>query len=319
LNLNHHSHLFTEPFFDFFDTSLIDSLIREIGFSSFYFQAYGASRLLDTYKNSDFLLTGSDGYFIGLFANKKLFSLTNKQELVNYIFEKNGTILSPPDCGLFTNLNIHELENGLRKKIEQALPEEDYISAFFDWTIKNRLRKYILSIHEILNRNTTILYPYYDYEFIDLMLSMPYEHLANQQAYVNAMFNYGFTGNLQKLGSIPFQGRLKRTLKNDILLINKKPSILKKIVKRLFSLPEMSYTYPMYKTYRFHRKKVTKLIIHSLADASDRYNPDAIKKLIKKKKRNEHFFRYGIIAILSVIRFELLLTKRTVTNQKARE
>ncbi|MBD3269961.1 hypothetical protein GF376_00370 [Candidatus Peregrinibacteria bacterium] len=308
--LEHITHIFEEPFDDFFNKDTIDEILHKIGHSCFYFQGYGFSKILPFYKNIDYLLTGADGFYIGLCSNNKLFSINNSEELINYILEINATILDTKSIKKISKFNVCELEELLYKKIQNKVLSSNYdlISTFFDWTLKNRVGKYIVSIYEILNKNTTVLYPYYDYEFIDLMSSLPYNVLINQNAYVDSMYKHSFVEEYKDLANTPVENRKVHHNGENFILKRKNKNFFQKSISKLFAKPEHNYTYPIYKTFKHSKNDFYKMIRLLTKDESQYFNSVDIIKLIKKNSRNEMFFRYGLLAILSVYRLESTLT-----------
>ncbi len=307
--IEHSPSLFENPFLDFFNTKTIDKLTETVGHSCYYFQAYGVSKLVPKYKNTDYLITGADGFFVGLMMNDKLLSCDNPELLTDYIYKANASILSDDQIKL-----IHNKENShsqIKQKIRSIVDSYsgDEISTFFDWTIKHRLRKYILAIYDVLNKNTLMLLPFYDYEFIDFMAELPFEQLQNQKAYVNAMCKFAFVNDFSNLKSIEIEKRKIIEENNNFKLIIKSNNLAQKIINKLFALPEKKSTYRAYKTYRKDKVKVLSLLKKSLELNSDIIDKDAVFELIKNNSRNEHFFMYELPVILSLARFENKLNK----------
>ncbi len=303
---DHISFTFDYPFLDFFKTDIIDKLIHEIGFSCTYYQGYGIDKLAGNYKKTDFLLTGSDGFAIGLMANEKLFSLKNEGELTDYLFSINAPRMASQYFNQLLGKNTGVAETEIKQKIKKyiAKKSDDNISSFYEWTFRNKIRKNILSIYEVLSRDTTPLFPYYDYEFFDFMLSLPPDSLYHQHAYVNAMCKYSFKGNFREYRHIPVEKRMIKSINDDFSLQLKKRSLVYRGIKKVFALPEKHFTYTTYKTYRTTKKRVTALIDETVKGGSDILDIDYLQYLLNANRRNEPFFYYGLPAILTVIRFE---------------
>lgn len=313
--VKHNKVLFENDMSSIFDKDIIENIQKHIGFFTFYFQGYGISKILPHYKNIDYLLTGSDGFIIGLYAVEELFNIKSAEELKNYIFSKNSSILSPSECEIILQQDVSKWEKRINSKLADSLKNSvPFSSKFYDWTIKNRIRKYILSIHEILNSNCTALYPYYDYDFFDLMSELPFHILKNQSVYINAMHKYAFT---EELKSVPVEFRGKAIkVNNDFILEGNRKSIIFKIIKKLFALPEVGYTYPIYKAYKSSRKLFKRNIYSLLNSSSGIMNSVEVIRLFNKKRRKEHFFRYGLLAIINIFQFEMLINKKSENSKK---
>jgi hypothetical protein len=311
--INHHEIIFDENFNDFFKSETIQGILHKIGFSTYYFQGYGISKMQNAYENMDYLLTGSDGFFIGLMANKELFAIKNKDELVEYIYKKNATILNPDDCNYILKKPSQNLKAILKKKIYDSLTVDgsDYISSYYDWTIKNRLRKYILSIYEMLNEKAIALFPFYDYEFLDCMSILPFECLDKQQAYYNAMFKYVFTGSLRNLQSIPMDNRRSFVkTEENFTVVSEKEFIVNKAIRKIFALPDRLFAFPIYGLFKKNQRLFLENKSRLFETDSEILNSDNALALINKYKRKEYFFRYGLLAIISIFRFEKLIKEK---------
>lgn len=316
--IQHCAAIFNQPFNDFFDLSTIYEILQKIGYTTSYLQGHGISKIRDLYEGVEFLLTGSDGYFIGLMSNMELFSIQKKSDLVNYIYKKNATILNPTDLSfIYKNQNI-DFEKNLKAKIFNSLSvqSDDYISAFFDWTIKNRLRKYILSIYEILSDKATPLFPFYDYDFIDCMAKMPFLCLQNQNAYFDSLFRYAIDENSKKLMNIPIEANRFINKKADrYSIVIKKESLIRKLTRKTLKKPDKAFAFPIFNAYQTNKKGFLKMVSPIFHLNSEFVNTTKIPELIKKYRRNEHFFRYGLLAVFSVTGFEQLI-KQKIENKE---
>jgi hypothetical protein len=206
-----------------------------------------------------------------------------------------------------------DLQQNIKNRIAHTLPENcpDMISGYYDWTIKNRLRKYILSIYELLNRKTCALFPFYDYEFIDLMATLPYHLLSGQKIYFNAMFKHTFSGKLNKLKTIPVEFREKIIQKGNDFPVNfKRYGILYRIIKKMLALPERFYPYPIFSFFRRSPANFLRLIESLTGNASEFIENSNVILMVQKNRHREYFFRYGLLVIISILRFEQLIKKR---------
>ena len=308
--IQHTPGLFNEEFRDFFDAGKIDEVIRQIGAYTYYFQGYAINKYSGFYKDIDYLLSGSDGYFIGLKANPRLFSLKNNSQLVDYLYKLNATILKGSQVQGLLSENESHLSQILQARISEYLnPDLDPVSGYFDWTIKNRHRKYLLSLHDLFPSNTICLLPYYDYEFIDLMAGYPYEVLENQKPYINTMFKNAFIENYKSLASIPADQRGKFfQVGGNFTTKKKRKYTFRKLLKKIFNTYDQDYSYPIRPL--LDKRKSFKAVIEIIRTSYPEYlNRDKVLKYVKKHRRSEFFVRYGLLVILSILRFEKIFRK----------
>ncbi len=308
--IEHTPILFKDDFEDFFDKNHIDNMLNEIGFYSYFFPAYGVNRVLPYYKNIDYLLSGYDGFYAGLKTTPELFNLKNKQELLNYIYSLNATILSNDQCQSLLSNPEPELRNILINRIEENInPSYDQVSSFFNWTIKNRNRKYLLGVYKMQNRNTCHLLTFYDYDFIDLMYSLPFEALESQKTYINSMFRKAFTGRFEQLAKIPAEGRgIFIKAKDNYIAPRKKKYTFRKLIKKIFNSYDWDYNYPI--RQQLGKKHVFKGIIEMIDSSKSEFlDKNKVISYIIKSRKSEYFARYGLLVLLSIIRFENLLKK----------
>lgn len=314
-NIDYSPFIFENPLFDFFKANTIDRMVEKVGHSCYYFQAYGVSKLVPEYNDIDYLVTGADGFFIGLMMNNTLSEIDSAELLTDYIYKANASILSNNQISLIHNKNnSHEQ---IKKKIYTSLEsyQGDEISKFYNWTIKHRLRKYILSIYDVLNQNTQMLLPFYDYEFIDFMAQLPFEQLHNQKAYVNAMCKYSFQDKFSDFRKIEIEKRKITEVDGEFNLVIKSKSFFQKVIDKAFALPDRKTTFRAYSTYKKERNTVQSLLGEALETTSDVIDKTAAKVLIRENNRNERFFMYGLPVILSLVRFENKLKNLNKTKQ----
>ncbi|MBN2612878.1 MAG: hypothetical protein JXB00_15080 [Bacteroidales bacterium] len=307
--------IFDDPFFDFYRKESVEESTSELGFTCAYYQAYGAIKISEQYKGIDYLLTGSDGFFVGLMTNKTLFSLSNIEELTDYIYFKNRPILQPSKYNEIFSDRIIPDEAELKSRIYSNLKTyyTDNISSFFNWTLRNRLRKYIMSINKLLDKNTFLLLPYYDYDFVDLMAHLPEEALFGQYAYINAMYRLNFSNELEKFRYIPVEKRTIKMQNEEFSIHLNHLTIFQKVIKKLFVLPDKNDTYTMFKTFRYHFPEVMNLIKPLLYSDSELINSAKIPKFLYKHRRREYFIKHGMPAILTVLQAEHII-KTLQTN-----
>lgn len=311
--IEHHSASFSNFSQNFFDQNNIQKTLLNLGLKTYFYQGYGASSLTPLYSDTSYLLTGADGFFVGLFSNHELFSIKSKQQLAEYIYKKSANFISIEDCRTLLQNDIPNMAEILKDDIYKSLPEgEDYISYFYDWMIKNRLRKVIVSIHEILNQKNLALYPFYDYTFIDLMAKLPFEELYKQKAYFNALFKYALIDNQSKLRDVPaeLRGKAKCINSNWILKGGIKENIIRKVVRHALNLPRNGFTYPTFRLYRFHKKEFLNTINSLAYKDSEILNHQNLETICMKNRRKENFFVFAIPNILSVFAIERMIKNK---------
>jgi asparagine synthase (glutamine-hydrolysing) len=308
--IEHTPILFDDNFEDFFEKNHIDKLLHDIGFYSYYFPAYGVNRVLPYYNNVDFLLSGYDGFYMGLKATPELFNLRTKDELLNYIYSLNATILNADQCNSLLRISESGIREKLISRIEEKIdPGMDPVSNFFNWTIKNRNRKYLLGVYKMQNRNTRHLLTFYDYDFMDLMTSLPYEALKDQQSYINSMFRKVFTGRFEHLSKIPADQRGKLIqVKTNFVAPRQRKYTLKKLLKKIFNSFDKEYNYPI--RQQFSKNKVFRGVIKMVdSSESELLDNNKVVRYILKYRKSEYFARYGLQVLISILRFENIFKK----------
>ncbi len=318
LKVHHHLEIFDTYFRDFFRPGHISEIINEIGFYTYYLQGYGMKKLEERYRSIDFLLTGSDGFFMGLNTSKKLFGAENIGQIIDFIYEVNATMLSDEEVKMVAKNGAGDPSKIVKENLKTRLADfpGDPLSAFYDWTLKNRHRKYLLSIYEMQNRHALHLMPFYDYEFIDLMAKLPVELLEDQKPYINSLYKKAFTGEPAFMREIPFEMRGKLVPSGENF-VTKKPLkfTIGKFKEKLLNPPDNKFQYPIQQVLR----KFPDLwdTIHNELQISNSKYLDSEKciALIEKNKRNNIFTRYGLVIILSVIRFEKMLSNNPVREE----
>jgi hypothetical protein len=308
--IEHTPLLFTEDFKDFFLENQMDQMLREIGFYSYYFPAYGVLRAIPHYCKIDYLLSGYDGFYMGLKATPALFNIEDDEALLSYIYSMNATIFSTNQCQSLLSHSENQIKEKLIERIKENIEgESNYVSAFFDWTLKNRNRKYLLGVYNLQNINTTHLLSFYDYDFIDLMASLPFDMLYGEKSYINSMFRIAFTGRLETLAAIPVEKRgIFKKAEGNFVAQKRSKYTLQKLINKMLNGYDRDYAYPI--RQQLAKKHIFRAIIEMVQkNKSEQLNSFEIIKLIKKKRRSEYFTRYGLLVILSILRFENLLKK----------
>jgi hypothetical protein len=309
LKIKSHEEVFDDSFTDFFDKGNIRDILRDIGFFTYYLQGYGFKKLNDKYRDIDYLLSGMDGFILSINASPQLFQITNFGQVADYIYRVNATILSKEECSTVTGYEPQSIKQKLFDRINENLDNTlDPVSAYYDWTYRNRNRKYLLSIYGFQSKSTVHLLQYYDYGFVDLMSKMPASFILGQIPYTNTMYKNVFIGQLEKLKEIPIEKRgVYYKMGNDYVEKEKPRITLKKIQDKLFNPPDSSFPYPIQKILR-SSDGIFNRIFQELEKSGSKYL-DTTKciELMNKHRRSNRFTRYGLVAILSILTLEEMI------------
>lgn len=144
--------------------------------------------ILDEIKNFvDIIIDGTSGDMImGSFVKKEFFSLKS-DALLNFIYGNINYPYSESELGLL-------YKKGYHKKIE-CIPYESFISEFkkiplsypanrFDYFIlQNKLRRWLFSGLVNIRSRIEVRSPFYDYDLIDFVLTIPPKLRLNQYLY----------------------------------------------------------------------------------------------------------------------------------------
>ena len=316
LNIKHEKIVYGDEFFDFFDRDSIDKLIEINGFTNYFSQAYGVNRLSPLYRDVDYLITGSDGFIFGNFISQSLLDIKDENQLAEFIYA--STTQACP-TKILADL---EMQQSAKQWIYQhiingdALKGKDPVSAYFNWVIRNKPPKFLMSTIELLNKNTNLLLPYYDYEFIDLMLSLPSEMLMNQQAYINCAYTKVFTGEYNWLQSIPVEKRgLPKKKKDDCVFYPRHKKLTYRIKRKLLGTIDYSFPFSSYAFYRKNRTACMNRIRVILDEGSNILSIKRIQQTIRKHSRDERFFNYGLVILLSLLRVESKINHLTLKKK----
>ena len=89
-----------------------------------------------------------------------------------------------------------------------------------------------------------------------------------------------------------------------------------KLIKKVFALSESRYTYPIYYSYKHYPKQFKAQVKNLFLKESKILDAKKSYLLFRKNRRNEHFFRYGLLAIISIFQFEALIRRKIETKEK---
>jgi len=134
----------------------------------------------------------SGDYMAGSHIKYRMKSWKSKQDVINYILKFHVTPLIRPDLAT---------SNEHKEMLIQALDESigidtDPISAFIQWDLDYRQRRYIIrSEVEDNSGDTRFLLPFFDNQLIDFFLGLPMDALLNTKLYTNAQLKYLYNSN----------------------------------------------------------------------------------------------------------------------------
>lgn len=134
----------------------------------------------------------SGDYMAGSHIKYRMKSWKSKQDIINYILKFHVTPLIRPELAS-SNENKEMLIQALDESIEM---DTDPISAFIQWDLDYRQRRYIVrSEVEDNSGDTRFLLPFFDNQLIDFFLGLPMDALLNTKLYTNAQLKYLYKSN----------------------------------------------------------------------------------------------------------------------------
>lgn len=305
-----------------YDREFILSSIKDIGYSSYYFQAYYPKTILEKLYDVDFLFTGDVGFTSGLLIDENIYNIGTESALLDIIDKKNRTNigLSPKliKSIISKEIKIPHIENKLKERILESIGNnnEEYHIRYFKWYQENRLRKYVLKTYDIFSKETTTFLPFYDNDFIDFMFSIPFKAMKNQRVFLNTMNKYIFRNSSNSLRKLPYDKRGKLVLKNnDYVLNDKKPSRLTNKFNKIFRY-KTYYKYhferdnfPVFHLWKVNKQIYFKEICKFLEGHSMILDYKIIKQIIERNNNNISFLKYGLKNILTIVGFEKIVRK----------
>jgi len=310
---------------DYYDEEEISKILEKIGFKTYYFQGFGFSKIsnLHNKESIDYLLTGDNGFILGLLYKDELESLKSFDDLVNYLIKSTSTILSNEDIEKYTKVKFNDdLNKKLFNRIYEQLDKtNDLASEYFKWSILNRERNYASRNYNFYSLNSIPLYPYYENEFFELMINLNKKLFKNQSVYINSMYKYLFIDELKDLSEILVEQRgYIKTDKNNNYIFNSKFYNKKRFIFNGFS--NKYNLKSQYNTYPFNLiKKNKKLVYDKIKDIMDNeniINKDYLLDNLFNQKRK--FYLYDLSVLISLESFmnyvKLIGKKSSGKNEK---
>ena len=310
---------------DYYDEEEISKILEKIGFKTYYFQGFGFSKIsnLHNKESIDYLLTGDNGFILGLLYKDELESLKSFDDLVNYLIKSTSTILSNEDIEKYTKVKFNDdLNNKLFNRIYEQLDKtNDLASEYVKWSILNRERNYASRNYNFYSLNSIPLYPYYENEFFELMINLNKKLFKNQSVYINSMYKYLFIDELKDLSEILVdqRGYIKKD-KNNNYIFNSKFYNKKRFIFNGFS--NKYNLKSQYNTYPFNLIKKNKKLVYNkikdIIDSGNIINKDYLLDNLFNQKRK--FYLYDLSVLISLESFmnyvKLIGKKSSGKNEK---
>lgn len=203
---------------DFYSSQSVERLTQMIGFKTYYYQGYFFDSLYKNksdYKAGDYMLTGDNGYILGLMYKDAVKELQNHDELAEYLVN-SSLVMNHDEVKKIsrTEKSNEEIHRLLKERIKEELEESnDIFSEYLKWGLFNRERNYCDKNYLVYSKYTFPIYPNYDDSFFNFMLDCSEDELKNEQVYRDSMYKYHFCGELKGMYNIPVdqRGKIKRT------------------------------------------------------------------------------------------------------------
>ncbi|BBE30174.1 hypothetical protein OSSY52_03150 [Tepiditoga spiralis] len=293
---------------DYYNEEEISKIIEKIGFKTYYFQGFGFSKIsnLHNKESIDYLLTGDNGFILGLLYKDELEKLNSFEKLTNYLIKSTSTILSNEDIEKYTKI---EFNDALNKKLfdriyEQLDKNNDLASEYVKWSILNRERNYATRNYNFYSLHSIPLYPNYENEFFELMFSLNKKLFKNQMVYINSMYKYLFIDELKDLSKILVDQRGNIKLdKNNNYIFNSKFYNKKRFICNGFA--NKYNLKSQYNTYPFNLIKKNKKLIYgktkNIINNENIINKNYLLENLFNQKRK--FYLYDLSVLMSLEAF----------------
>ncbi len=156
----------------------------------------------------------SGDFMAGSHIKYRMKSWQSKQDIVNYILKFQVTPLIRPDLAASSE-HRKMLSRSLSDSINM---DRDPISAFIQWDLDYRQRRYVVrSEVEDNSGPTRFLLPFFDNELIDFFLGLPMEALLNTRLYTNAQLKYLYRSNPELIKIKRDNDKRQRPIRNNLV------------------------------------------------------------------------------------------------------
>ena len=273
----------------------------------------------DRLKYIDNIILGDPGFLLGIYFSDFDSSIKDNQSLINYIFKKNRTGLTPKEIKdvMDSDYSENKIIDILSNRINESFGEnKDYKIKYYKWIQENRFRNYILTsqIDMLMKSGKKVLSPLYDIEFIEYLFSLNHEHYKNFRVYYNILGKYIFTEKLKKMADIKYDSRgFYKMDGEDYLPIikNKKIKSLIKLKNKITGKYQKNDLFPLFMFRKFNKVKFDKKLDNLIDVKSNILNIDKMKNLIYKNRGSKFSLKYKVLIILSAV-----LTEQYMNNEK---
>lgn len=304
---------------DFYSAQSVERLTHLIGYKTYYYQGYFFDSLYKNkadYKAGDYMLTGDNGYILGLMYKDTVKDLKNCDELADYLV--NSSLVMKHD-GLKqisnTEKSIEEIHRLLKERIKEELDESnDIFSEYLKWGLLNRERNYCDKNYLIYSKYTFPIYPNYDDSFFNFMLDCSVEELKNEQTYRDSMYKYHFTGVLKGLYDVPVdqRGKIKKISEDNYNFVPEKTLYGKirfldtRFAERFnWHSNYLSIPFNLIHSYTIQKWGGVQRLLNDVFDGSSLLNGNIIKNAAKKGRRR--FYAMNLSILITIAEFEKLV------------
>ena len=287
----------------------MDHILSGIGHSTFHYQGYAMDRMLSRAHRPSVLMTGVDGFWLGLNAKPHHFDGSIlSSDLPAFLLNEQGAFLSESLTKRLTGISESEQERKLLAHLEpQIQKDSDVYSAYMDWLFKNKARRYISADYGLSSTKVDLRYPFDDHRLLDLALRMPAEHLLKQNVYLSAMMEHAFVGGMRELANMPFEmAELKPYAEGSYQLVSTPRPLVNRILNKVKARPDDRQSYPIAKYVYEHWGSFERQFETLLeASPSDLIDHSELRKLVKEMRTKDlYFFHKPLSSILSLMRME---------------
>lgn len=194
-----------ETYYGYVLGDLYEELCKKVGMITNYFRPAGTYVISQIAKSDQYLISGlCNDIFTG--GNIKPKFITDKYQPVrDYILNNKGKSMPHGAFLYILRDNMKEYFYGVEDRLTEYLKDKMDTSGYIKvhcWLFDNYSRKLSLSEFHCLN-DKVLLMPFFDYEYIDFLKSIPPSYLLNQRLFINTLFFDIYVGRYNVLKQIP--------------------------------------------------------------------------------------------------------------------
>jgi len=156
----------------------------------------------------------SGDFMAGSHIKHRMRSWKTKEDIISYIMKFHVTPLVGPMLA-----NDKEKREMLIQALDDSIAmDRDPISAFIQWDLNYRQRRYIVR-PEVENNSGPVrfLLPFFDNELIDFFLDLPMEALLNTRLYTNAQLKYLYKSNPELIRIKRDNDKRQQPIRNNLV------------------------------------------------------------------------------------------------------